>query len=105
LKESERNRRSPAVKETLGHALQRLHRELSVSNNLAISAGLFDQDVLAHIVPNLTIEQAILYTGKSRNTLGHTLVWETPSLDRPTYDLLVEVIAIASLHAISTTYR
>ena len=104
LKESVRSPRSQP-KETIGSSIQRLHRDLQVSNNLVIGAELFDRDVLKHIVPGLNVEQAIQYTGKSRNTLGHSLVWETPSLDKRRYDLLVEVIASACIHAMSTTYR
>jgi hypothetical protein len=103
LKESVRRPRT--VQETLGNAIQRLHRELGVPNNLVIRADLFDRDVLSQVTSTLTIAQTVELTGKSRNTLGHTLVWETPSLDRARYDLLVKTIASACIHAVSTTYR
>jgi hypothetical protein len=104
LKESVRQPRTNS-RETLGGALRRLYVELGIPNNMSTSADLFDRDVLNHVTSTLTMPQVIEYTGKSRNTVGHTLVWETPSLTKSKYDDLVKTIASACLHAISTTHR
>jgi hypothetical protein len=49
--------------------------------------------------------EAMQITAQVRNTFGHNIVWEVPALDAQTYNVLVENIASACLHAISTLYR
>jgi hypothetical protein len=102
LKESPFMLKNPG---TLENAISRASGKLGVSSRLKINAGSFDKRVLQEIKPNMSAGQAVEYAAKSRNTLGHSLAWETPSLNKTTYDLLVEIIASACIHAISTTYR
>lgn len=49
--------------------------------------------------------EAMQITAQVRNTFGHNIVWEVPALDAQTYSVLVQNIASACLHAISTLYR
>jgi hypothetical protein len=102
LKESPIMLKNPG---TLEKAISRASGKMGVASQLKISAGSFDKRVLQEIKPNMLAVQAAEYAAKCRNTLGHSLVWETPSLNKAKYDLLVEIIASACIHAISTTYR
>lgn len=102
LKESPQVTRNPG---TLDKAIIQMRSHLSMPASYKISARSFDRDVLQKIDTGFSAGQAVEYAGRCRNTLGHSLAWETPSLDRKTYDLLVELIATACIHAIATTYR
>jgi hypothetical protein len=53
----------------------------------------------------MTMQDTIISCGKSRNTVGHNLVWATTDLTSHNYDLLVKNIAASCLHAISKLYR
>ncbi|NYG44880.1 hypothetical protein GGD67_002328 [Bradyrhizobium sp. IAR9] len=90
---------------TLDKAVQRVKGSLKMPPGYKLSARSFDADVLRKIGSGMSAGKAVEYAGRCRNTLGHSLSWATPSLDRPTYDLLVELVASACIHAISTTYR
>jgi hypothetical protein len=102
LKEDPQNRVPPNTQ--LGNALQRLHTVLGIPANITTRATDFDAQVLLPLRPLSTVStsDAIEFTAKARNTLGHTLVWASPSLDRQAYDHLVDTIATALLHTIST---
>ena len=91
--------------DTLGRILQHdLLAELGIAN-VQVGADNFNNDVVAGLGPNMTIEATINSTAKARNTLGHNLVWMVTDLNAGTYDLLMKNIASACLHAISKLYR
>jgi hypothetical protein len=74
-----------------------------------LPTSCYDFDALLQSIRSKTtsipdIETAIEFTAKTRNTLGHSLVWAVQLLDRETYDLLARNIATSCLHAISTLY-
>jgi hypothetical protein len=56
------------------------------------------------LTSKMDIEPTITSCAKTRNTLGHNLVWMIADLTAETYDLLVRNIAASCLHAISTLY-
>jgi hypothetical protein len=90
---------------TLGDILRLdLLAELGLAN-VQVGANNFNNDVVAGLGPNMSIEATINSTGKARNTLGHNLVWMVADLNAGTYDLLMKNIASACLHAISELYR
>jgi hypothetical protein len=94
----------PRPRMTLGPVINLLP-ELKLAGTYDIRADDFDADVLQKLQSGLAITQVVELTGRARNTLGHTLVWETPSLRKQQYDMLVETISMACIHAISTTHR
>jgi len=95
--------KTPPVTVPLGNALQLLHNELGIQNNLSI--GNTD---LPTIIADLagaddSIQTAIQFTGRIRNTLGHNLGWVVP-LDKATYHRLFRMVSSSCLHAISCLY-
>ena len=79
--------------------------ELNLVGAWDTGADDFDTDVVQKLRSGLTVTGTVELTGRARNTLGHTLVWETPSLTKQKYDLLVDTICMACIHSISTTHR
>jgi hypothetical protein len=102
LKESPVMLKNPG---TLEKAIKKASAKMGLSPGMKLSAPSFDKSVLQQIEPGMSAGQAVEYAAKCRNTLGHSFVWETPSLSKEKYDLLVGIIASACIHAISTTYR
>jgi len=93
------------TQDTLGRILQHdLLAELGIAN-VQVGADNFNNDVVAGLGPNMTMEATINSTAQARNTLGHNLVWMVADLNAGTYDLLMKNIASACLHAISKLYR
>ena len=54
---------------------------------------------------DMDMQQATEITSQLRNTFGHNIVWQVPALNVGTYNVLVQNVASACLHAISTLYR
>jgi hypothetical protein len=81
-----------------------LFKELDIPASLTISSPSFDK-IVRSLASNQSMEETIQCTGKTRNTLGHSLVWVAASLDAAKYNLLAENIAASCLHAISCLYR
>jgi hypothetical protein len=101
LKENPKKR---PIKRTLGKILKsELYKELGIPATLTISSPSFDS-IVKSVAPAQPINATIECTGKTRNTLGHNLVWSTASLDAEKYDLLLGNIAASCLHAISRLY-
>jgi hypothetical protein len=99
------NPKKQPTQTTLGNILrQDLFTELGISQTIDTSSNDFDA-IVRSLTPSLTVEETIERTGKTRNTLGHNLVWLSTSLDTKNYNLLVETIAVACIHAISTLYK
>jgi hypothetical protein len=89
---------------TLGGVLTELSAGLGIPAQLKISSGSFDE-IVQSLMPSQSMDATIQCTGKTRNTLGHNLVWAAASLDAAKYNLLAENIAVSCLHAISCLYR
>jgi hypothetical protein len=92
------------IKKTLGPVLQELLTELQISAPLTISSPSFES-ILSSLTASQSISDAIVSTGKTRNTLGHNLAWVAASMDATRYNLLTGNIAASCLHAISCLYR
>lgn len=61
-------------------------------------------NVIATLTSNMSIEQSITVTAKSRNTLGHNVVQPTNNFTRQSYEAMFKHIANASLHAIAKLF-
>jgi len=87
---------------TLGKALGNLYKELGLESPPKISSTFKEilDDVL-HI--DNSIETAINFTGKVRNTTGHRLSWNE-HISKLAYQQLFEMIAVSCLHAIAVLY-
>jgi hypothetical protein len=94
---------TPTLK-TLGRALHHHAPVLGINPaNIDTSESDFN-NVPGSLRPVMMIEDAINTCAKSRNTVGHNLVWSTTDLTPHNYDLLVKNIAASCLHAISKLY-
>jgi hypothetical protein len=94
---------TPTLK-TLGQALHHHAPALGINPaNIDTSESDFN-NVPGSLRPVMMIEDAIKTCAKSRNTVGHNLVWSTTDLTPQNYDLLVKNIAASCLHAISKLY-
>jgi hypothetical protein len=101
LKENPKN---TPTQESLGRILNNdLASDLSISQ-VDVREQQFES-IVSSLVPNMGTTALIECTGKTRNTLGHNLVWMSASLNANTYDLLVKNVAAACIHAISKLYR
>jgi hypothetical protein len=80
-----------------------LLKTLSIGKPIKTSSpGL--QAILRQLAPHQKLRTAIQCTARTRNTLGHNLVWAATSLNRRNYDLLAQNIAASCLHAIACLY-
>lgn len=61
-------------------------------------------NVPASLRPLMAIEETINTCAKSRNTVGHNLVWSTTALTPESYRILIKNITASCLHVISTLY-
>ena len=61
--------------------------------------------VNAALHPKMSVEAAIIMTGRLRNTLGHNLAWPSTSMDKTKYNLAIQNVATACIHGISKLYR
>ena len=95
---------APPVGRPLGNALQHLHRELGIPNNLNIGNVDFPTILGSLPSPNESITTAIEYAGRIRNTVGHHLGWEAP-LTPATYNDLAAKVAASCLYTIARLYR
>ena len=93
----------PPIDCTLRNALQHLHVELGISNNITIGHTDFPTIIADLAKANESIQTAIEFTGRVRNTLGHNLGWVVP-LDKAQYSRLFRMVSSSCLHAISCLY-
>jgi hypothetical protein len=87
---------------TLGRSLIHHQSALGITN-IETSESDFNE-ILKTLIPKMDIEATINSCSKTRNTLGHNLVWMTADLTAQNYDLLVKNIAASCLHAIAALY-
>jgi len=84
--------------------LEYLHKELDIQpkfdfNNKKLS------DILDELEkPNDSIERAVLLTGMTRNTIGHSIGWED-KLSKVQYQKLFMMIANSCIHVIACLYK
>lgn len=93
----------PPIGGTLRDALRHLHAELGIPENLPIGNTDFPTIITDLAGANDSIQTAIQFTGRVRNTLGHNLGWVV-ALDKSQYHRLFRMISSASLHAIACLY-
>lgn len=93
----------PPIDCTLGNALQHLHNELGIPNNITIGRTDFPTIISDLAAADDSIQTAIEFTGRVRNTLGHNLGWVVP-LDKAQYHRLFRMVSSSCLHAISCLY-
>lgn len=93
----------PPMDSTLGSALQHLRAELGIPNNLVIGGTSFPTIIADLARADESIQAAIEFTGRVRNTLGHNLGWVVP-LDKAQYHRLFRMVSASCLHAISCLY-
>jgi hypothetical protein len=93
----------PATNSTLGNALRHLHTELGIPANLNIGNTDFPTILIDLAGADNTVQTAIQFTGRIRNTLGHNLGWVVP-LDKASYHRLFRMVSSSCLHAISCLY-
>jgi hypothetical protein len=91
-----------------GRTLKPVSKELSGYLNLPkafnISEDYLKDVYLKDDIHDDSISNAIITTGRLRNTLGHNIGWPD-KMSTPIYLKCFEQIAISCLHAISTLYR
>jgi hypothetical protein len=87
----------------LGKILQLLHNELDIDHDLPISDIELPTILTNLIVPDDSLQKAIQFTGRLRNTLGHNLGWDVV-LDKLQYQQLFEKVISSCLYAITCLY-
>ena len=88
---------------TLGNSLRHLHNELGIPDNLNIGNTDFPSIIADLAGADDSIQTAIQFTGRIRNTLGHNLGWVV-ALDKENYHRLFRMVSSSCLHAISCLY-
>ncbi len=88
---------------TIGDALRHYRNQLGLRGQIDTAASEFN-DVVAALTAKMDIENAIYSCAKTRNTIGHNLVWSTADLNSQTYDWLVRNVGASCLHAVSKLY-
>ncbi len=93
----------PPVRATLGNTLQHLHSELGIPSNLNIGNADLSTIIADLAGADNSIQTAIQFTGRIRNTLGHNLGWVV-ALDKSHYHRLFRMVSASCLHTISCLY-
>ena len=90
---------------TLGSVLQYLSSDLGIPHDLQIGKGIEFPTILKSLASAVdTVQNAIEFAGKIRNTVGHDFGWKA-TLDTAAYDSLAEKVVCSNLHAIACLYR
>ena len=98
------SQKPPSALTNLGQVLQNLHAQLGISHNISIREAHFGT-ILANLVgANDSIETAIQFTGKIRNTVGHDLGWVV-QIDKHQYHRLFRMVTCSCLHTVACLYR
>jgi hypothetical protein len=93
---------TPALK-TIGEALHHYQNQLGLRGRIRTGADQFN-DVVAALTDNMDLDEAIYACARTRNTIGHNLVWSTTDLNSQTYDRLLKNIGVSCIHTISKLY-
>ncbi len=94
----------PPLNSPLGDSLKYLHNELGIPDNLNIGKTDFPTIIADLAGADDSIQTAIQFTGRIRNTLGHNLGWVV-SLDKASYHRLFRMVSSSCLHAIFCLYQ
>ena len=93
----------PPINSTLRNTLRHLHGELGIPVNIDIGNTNFP-DIVADLAgADDSIQTAVEFTGKIRNTLGHNLGWVV-TLDKIQYQRLFRMVSSSCFHAIACLY-
>jgi hypothetical protein len=93
----------PPLISPLGNTLQHLYNDLGIPANISIGNTDFPS-ILADLVgADDSIQNAIKFTGRIRNTLGHNLGWNV-TLDKAQYHRLFRMVSSSCFHAIACLY-
>ena len=93
----------PPGAKTLLLVLQHIRDLLALPNNIPISSPDFATVLAALPSAGNTIQEAIIYTGRARNALGHSIAWPV-QLSNQQYNKLVMMIFTSCFHAIANLY-
>ena len=94
----------PQITSTLGGSLAHLNKELGIPVNLNIGNTNLPSIIADINEADASIQTAIQFTGRIRNTLGHNLGWVVP-FDKSHYHCLFRMVSSSCLHAIACLYR
>jgi len=98
------NHQIPANARTLGQVLQSFHSHLGIPHNIRTGSADFPTILLNLQSADGTVQTAVEFTGRIRNSIGHNLGWEV-NLDKIQYHRLFRMVAVSCLHAIACLYR
>jgi len=93
----------PRLESTLGNAIHHLHNELGVPLNMNFGNTIFPAVIADLAGADNSIQTAISFTGRIRNTLGHNLGWDV-ALDKIQYHQLFRMVSSSCFHAIACLY-
>jgi hypothetical protein len=94
----------PESATNLGSVLQHLHTHLGTPHDIRIGASDF-QSILDNLAgAGDSIQTAVEFTGKIRNTVGHDLGWVI-QISKHQYHQLFRMVTSSCLHAIACLYR
>lgn len=85
---------------TLKPTLEFLHAELGLPTQISIGNTTFGDIISDLASADNTIQTAIIFTGKVRNTLGHNLEWII-NINQEKHNQLFKMIGFSCLHAIA----
>lgn len=93
----------PPLSFTLREVLQYLNKELGIPSTMNIGNVDFPTIIAELAGADDSIQTAIQFTGRIRNTLGHNLGWVV-SLEKAQYHRLFRMVSSSCLHAIACLY-
>lgn len=98
------SKKTPPTHYPLSRILDFLHQDLGVASNLNI--GNSDLQTIINDLDKAddSIQTAIQFTGRIRNTLGHNLGWVVP-INKNHYGMLFRMVSSSCFHAIASLYR
>lgn len=88
---------------TLSDVLKDLSNELNMQQPINISSKDFGMILSDLTNADDSIQTAIIFTGKVRNTVGHNLGWQV-QINKQQYETLFQMIASSCIHAIARLY-
>jgi len=89
---------------TLGPLLHGLSSQLGTGGSINIGGTTLPAVVTGLADADTTVDTAVAFTGRLRNTLGHDLSWQV-ALSPSEYHRLFQMVATSCLHAIACLYR
>lgn len=93
----------PAGAVTLSQVLNALNSQLGIGASPRVGSTNLPQIVADLTAADESMQTAIIFTGRVRNTIGHNLGWLV-TLDNNIYSRLFRMISSSCLHAVATLY-